>query len=53
MKRLKIGISGGGLGGFAAAVALARDGHEVTIFEASAVLQEVRSCHRLLQLLKC
>ncbi|ALK32396.1 salicylate 1-monooxygenase [Burkholderia plantarii] len=30
---LKIGISGGGIGGLAAAIALERAGHEVTVFE--------------------
>ncbi|WP_414448055.1 FAD-dependent monooxygenase [Burkholderia sp. 22PA0099] len=30
---LKIGISGGGIGGLAAAIALARGGHAVTVFE--------------------
>ena len=31
--RLKIGIVGGGIGGLAAANALHRSGHEVTVFE--------------------
>lgn len=33
---LKIGIVGGGIGGLAAACALRRDGHDVTVFEQSA-----------------
>ena len=33
--RLKIGIVGGGIGGLAAANALHRNGHEVTVFEQS------------------
>jgi len=33
MKALNIGIAGGGVGGLAAAIALRKTGHEVTIFE--------------------
>jgi salicylate hydroxylase len=33
MNTLKIGIAGGGVGGLAAAIALRKQGHEVTVFE--------------------
>lgn len=33
MSTLKIGIAGGGVGGLAAAIALSRQGHDVTVFE--------------------
>lgn len=33
MSTLKIGIAGGGVGGLAAAIALRKQGHEVTVFE--------------------
>lgn len=35
MKRLNIGIAGGGIGGLAAAISLRRSGHEVTVYEQS------------------
>ena len=38
---MKAVIAGGGIGGFAAAIALALDGHEVEIVERAAQLQEV------------
>lgn len=36
VQRLRIGVAGGSLGGLGAAALLARDGHEVTVFERSA-----------------
>ena len=41
MTALRVGIVGGGIGGFSAALALARAGHQVTVFERSAGLSEV------------
>lgn len=38
---LKIIINGAGLGGLGAAIALARKGHEVTVFESAKALSEV------------
>jgi salicylate hydroxylase len=40
--KLQILIVGAGLGGLATAVALARQGHEVTVLEQAAALGEVR-----------
>jgi salicylate hydroxylase len=41
--QLSIIVVGAGLGGLAAAIALARNGHEVTVLEAAPELGEVRS----------
>jgi len=41
--RLGIIIVGAGLGGLAAAIALTRKGHKVTVFEQAPALGEVRS----------
>lgn len=38
---MRIGIVGGGIGGFSAALSLARSGHDVTVFERAAALSEV------------
>ena len=41
MERLKIGISGGGVGGMAAAIALRKAGHDVTVFEQASSFRRV------------
>jgi 2-polyprenyl-6-methoxyphenol hydroxylase-like FAD-dependent oxidoreductase len=41
MARLKIGISGGGVGGLAAAIALRKAGHDVTVFEQASSFRRV------------
>jgi salicylate hydroxylase len=41
MTRLKIGISGGGVGGLAAAIALRKSGHDVTVFEQASSFRRV------------
>jgi salicylate hydroxylase len=41
MRALSIGVSGGGVGGLAAALALSRAGHEVAVFEQSAAYGRV------------
>ena len=38
---MRIAIAGAGIGGLAAAVALSRDGHEVTVFEQASELSEI------------
>ena len=43
--RLRIAIVGGGLGGLASAIALARRGHSVTVLEQAHELGEVRTWH--------
>ena len=40
-RKINIGIVGAGLGGLAAAIGIARAGHQVTIFEQAAALGEV------------
>lgn len=42
-RKLHIGVIGAGLGGLAAAIGIARAGHQVTILEQASVLGEVRS----------
>jgi salicylate hydroxylase len=39
--KIRIGIVGGGIGGLAAAVALGRLGHAVTVYEAASELSQV------------
>ena len=41
MKNLRVLIVGGGIGGFSAAIALAKDGHQVTLLEAASEFAEV------------
>jgi len=41
MKNLKIVIVGAGIGGLEAALALAEDGHEVTVLEGAEKFEEV------------
>lgn len=41
MKGLRVVIVGGGIGGFAAAIALAKDGHDITLLEGAAEFTEV------------
>ena len=43
MKDLKLVIVGGGIGGFAAAIALAKDGHQITLLEAAPEFAEACS----------
>ena len=38
---MRIGIVGGGIGGFSAALSLARSGHDISVFERAASLSEV------------
>jgi salicylate hydroxylase len=38
---VRVGIVGGGIGGFSAALSLARSGHDITVFERAALLSEV------------
>ena len=45
MPKLHVIIIGGGIGGLAAAIAIQRAGHQVTPFEKSEKLCEVRSPH--------
>jgi 2-polyprenyl-6-methoxyphenol hydroxylase-like FAD-dependent oxidoreductase len=40
--RIRVGVVGGGIGGLAAAVALSRLGHDVTVYEAASKISEVR-----------
>jgi phytoene dehydrogenase-like protein len=40
-QRLEVGIIGGGLGGLAAAIAIARSGARVTVLEAATKLGEI------------
>jgi salicylate hydroxylase len=44
---LDIIVAGAGLGGLSAAVALARDGHKVRVFEQTVTLAEVLHIHSL------
>ena len=39
--KLNIAIVGAGIGGLSAAIALARDGHHVTVYESTPELSEV------------
>lgn len=41
-RKLRIGLCGGGIGGLAASIAIARAGCDVTVLEAAAELGEVR-----------
>ncbi|KAI9671851.1 MAG: hypothetical protein M1831_003379 [Alyxoria varia] len=43
--KLDIAICGGGIGGLSASIALALDGHKVTVFEAASKLDEVQNTH--------
>eukprot|EP01036_Dinobryon_divergens_P057744 gene57744-77071_t len=40
-RSMRIGIVGGGIGGFSAALSLARNGHDISVFERAASLSEV------------
>ena len=42
--KFNIAICGGGIGGLSASIALALDGHNVTVFEAAPKLEEVCLC---------
>lgn len=42
MSRYRIGIVGGGIGGISAALALAQEHHDVTLFESVEEFKEVR-----------
>ena len=46
---MRIGIVGGGIGGFSAALSLARSGHDISVFERAASLSEVLEfiCHQI------
>jgi salicylate hydroxylase len=45
MKNLKIVIVGAGMGGLEAGLALATDGHEVTVLEGAEKFEEVNAFH--------
>jgi len=52
MHNLNIAIVGAGIGGLQAALALAKDGHQITVFESTKEFLEVsvRRCRRILKL---